>query len=95
MAIRALGLALPAAGPCLAQSPAVSAAGDFSPQRLTELPRSGWPTNGGNLYNQRYSPLTEINADNIDRLGAIWRTRLRGSGVGSQFSASAQPLVAN
>ncbi len=29
---------------------------------LTAPPRTGWPTNGGNLYNQRYSPLNAINA---------------------------------
>jgi glucose dehydrogenase len=29
----------------------------------------GWlPSNGGNLSNQRYAPLTEINRDNVARL---------------------------
>ena len=32
-------------------------AGDFSAAALTAPPTTGWPTNGGNLYNQRYSPL--------------------------------------
>ena len=54
---------------------------------------SGWPTNGGNLSNQRYSPLTEINRDNLARLKGVWRTRLRGSGLGPQYSGEAQPLV--
>ncbi len=27
-----------------------------------------WPTNGGNLYNQRYAPLTQIHRDNVSAL---------------------------
>jgi alcohol dehydrogenase (cytochrome c) len=54
---------------------------------------AGWPTNGGNLSNQRYSPLTEINRGNVARLKGVWRTRLRGSGRGPQYSNEAQPLV--
>jgi quinohemoprotein ethanol dehydrogenase len=84
-----------AAWSCCAQTGPGESAGAFSPQRLTELPRTSWPTNGGNLYNQRFSPLTQIDTGNVGRLGAIWRTRLRGSGVGTQYSASAQPLVAD
>ncbi len=38
---------------------------DFSATALTGLPFRGWPTNGGNLYNQRYSPLKAINRDNV------------------------------
>ena len=34
--------------------------GDFSVARMTAPPTTGWPTNGGNLYNQRYSPLKAI-----------------------------------
>ena len=37
----------------------------FSPARLTALPRDGWITNGGNLFNQRYSPLELLNRDNV------------------------------
>ena len=31
-----------------------SSARDFSAAALTAPPTRGWPTNGGNLYNQRY-----------------------------------------
>jgi alcohol dehydrogenase (cytochrome c) len=65
----------------------------FGPQALTAPPRSGWPTNGGNLYNQRYSPLTHIDRRNVGALKGVWRTHLNGSGVGPQFSGEAQPLV--
>ena len=65
----------------------------FSRTELVPPPMAGWPTNGGNLSNQRYSPLTEINRENVARLKGVWRTRLRGSGLGPQYSGEAQPLV--
>jgi len=66
---------------------------DFSAAALTAPPAAGWPTNGGNLYNQRYSPLKTINRDNVAQLKGVWRTRLRGSGAAPQYSGFAQPLV--
>lgn len=56
-------------------------------------PVDGWPTNGGNLDNQRYSPLTRINRDNVSGLKGVWQRRLEGSGVGNRFSGEAQPIV--
>lgn len=70
-----------------------TAAPAFSRTELVPPPTAGWPTNGGNLSNQRYSPLTEINRDNVARLKGVWRTRLRGSGIGPQYSGEAQPIV--
>lgn len=52
-----------------------------------------WPTNGGNLYNQRYSSLTEINRDNVSGLKGVWQARLGGSGMGPKYSGEAQPIV--
>ena len=66
---------------------------DFSAAKLTEHSKTSWPTNGGNLYNQRYSPLTSINRTNVARLKGVWRSRLRGSGTAPQYSGFAQPLV--
>jgi alcohol dehydrogenase (cytochrome c) len=66
---------------------------DFSAAALTAAPTAGWPTNGGNLYNQRYSPLTRINRSNVAQLKGVWRARLRGSGTGAQYSGFAQPVV--
>jgi len=67
--------------------------GPFSPAALTAAPRDGWRTNGGNLYNQRYSPLTEIDRGNVAQLKGVWRTHLNGSGLGPQYSGEAQPIV--
>src|SRR5262249_38613381 len=66
---------------------------DFSATTLSAPPATGWPTNGGNLYNQRYSPLTAINRSNVAQLKGVWRTRLRGSGTGPQYSGFAQPVI--
>ena len=66
---------------------------DFAAAMLTAAPRTGWPTNGGNLYNQRYSPLTAINRANVAQLKGVWRTRLRGSGAAPQYSGEGQPIV--
>jgi quinohemoprotein ethanol dehydrogenase len=72
---------------------ATRARSDFSIEDLRRLPAAGWITNGGNLYNQRYSPLTAINRDNVGELKGVWRARLNGSGVGPQYSGEAQPIV--
>ena len=64
----------------------------FSKQQLTALPKDGWITNGGNVFNQRYSPLTEINKDTVKNLKAEWRIHLN-SGIGPQYSGQAQPLA--
>jgi len=66
---------------------------DFSAVRLTAPPTTGWPTNGGNLFNQRYSPLKAINRTNVAQLKGVWRARLRGSGTAPQYSGFAQPIV--
>ena len=52
-----------------------------------------WITNGGNLTNQRYSTLKQINTDNANQLKGAWMARLKGSGMGGKYSAEASPLV--
>jgi alcohol dehydrogenase (cytochrome c) len=70
-----------------------SASRDFSAAALTRPTTSRWPTNGGNLFNQRYSPLTTLNRANVAHLKGVWRARLGGSGTPPQYSGFAQPLV--
>jgi alcohol dehydrogenase (cytochrome c) len=77
---------LPASAP-IARSPA------FRARDLMAPPSDGWLTNGGTLANQRYSPLTEINRDNVANLRAEWRASLGGSGMGPRSANQAQPLV--
>ena len=71
----------------------ISPAPAFSGETLRALPSSGWLTNGGNLFNQRFSPLTQINRENGTNLKGVWRARLGGSGVGARYSGEAQPIV--
>src|SRR5690348_654918 len=66
----------------------------FAGSALT-APRNDWPTNGGDWYNRRYSPLSEINRDTVGHLKGVWRARLNGSGFGPQYSAEAQPIFFN
>jgi PQQ-dependent dehydrogenase (methanol/ethanol family) len=73
------------------RAPALAPA--FSAKELTASPTDSWITNGGNVYNQRFSPLTRINRDNVAQLKPQWRTHLNGSGTESKYSGQAQPLV--
>lgn len=62
-----------------AQEGRISEAPAFDGETLTALPAQNWITNGGNTLNQRHSPLTQINRDNVSELKALWRTSM-GSG---------------
>jgi len=65
----------------------------FSAADLAALPATNWLTNGGDLYNRRYSTLTRINRANVAQLKGVWRARLGGSGIGPQYSGEAEPIV--
>jgi quinohemoprotein ethanol dehydrogenase len=65
----------------------------FRGRALVAPPTAGWPTNGGNWYNQRFSPLAQIDRSTVAGLQGVWRTRLRGSGVDTKYSGEAQPIV--
>src|SRR5499427_5438188 len=75
---------------------APSRAGDREIDRLLQSPvAKDWVTNGGNLTNQRYSTLKQLDTTNVKQLKGAWKTRLEGSGLGSKYSAEATPLVKN
>jgi quinohemoprotein ethanol dehydrogenase len=65
----------------------------FDSVALTTPPGRDWATNGGDIYNRRFSTLAAIDRSNIESLKGVWRTRLDGSGSGPRFSGEAQPLV--
>jgi alcohol dehydrogenase (cytochrome c) len=83
-----------AAGVALAQEqrPPIAAPA-FAGRDLAALPTTGWLTNGGDVFNRRYSPLTQINRGNVAQLTSVWRTHLNGSGMGVRYSGEAQPIV--
>ena len=73
---------------------APSRAGDPEIDRQLQSPvAKDWVTSGGNLTNQRYSTLKQINTTNVKQLNGAWRTRLSRSGYGNKYSAEATPLV--
>ena len=65
----------------------------FSSEELSALPTVGWLKNGGNLFNQNYSPLKTINRETVAGLKGVWRTHLDGSGTKAKYSGEAQPVV--
>jgi alcohol dehydrogenase (cytochrome c) len=102
--LAAIGITGLGATPLLAQTASGQAGGRaaaaaikpspaFPAPQLLAPPTNGWLTNGGNLDNQRYSPLSAINRDNVKELKGVWRTHLNGSGIGAQYSGQGQPLV--
>jgi len=55
----------------------VTAAGDFDPASLNdEVDGANWLAHGRTHSERRFSPLNQINADNIDRLGLAWSVEL-------------------
>ena len=56
-------------------------------------PSDGWLKSGGNFFNQNYSPLTQINRQNVAQLRGVWRAHLDGSAMGAKYSGEAQPVV--
>src|ERR1700741_1808453 len=84
--LMALGLLVAGAAPVKAADPEID--------RLLQAPvGKDWVTNGGNLTNQRYSTLKQIDTTNIKQLKGAWMTRLKGSGLGGKYSLEADPLV--
>ena len=77
--------------PLHAAEPAIAAAPAFKARDLVAPPRGNWVTNGGNTFNQRYSPLTQLNRDTVKDLKALWRTSM-GSGANPNNSGQAQIL---
>jgi quinohemoprotein ethanol dehydrogenase len=74
----------------------VAPAGAADPEidRLLRSPvGKDWVTNGGNLTNQRYSTLKQIDTSNVKQLKGAWMTRLKSSGLGGKYSFEASPLV--
>ncbi|HZF32017.1 MAG TPA: PQQ-binding-like beta-propeller repeat protein, partial [Gammaproteobacteria bacterium] len=94
LALLAAALYAFAQPPAAAQRTSTPRAAASSPASVAP-PKDGWPTNGGNWLNQRYSPLAAISRSNVAQLKGVWRARLDGSGVGAQYSGEGQPIVAD
>ena len=51
------------------------------------------PKSGGDLSNQNYSQLAQIDRRNVGNLKGVWRVRLDESGANAKYSGEAQPVV--
>lgn len=58
---------------------------------LLAPPTDSWYTNGGSIFNQRYSPLEEIDSENVDQLRGEWQIDLE-SAEAIKYSAETQPI---
>jgi glucose dehydrogenase len=78
--LMALGLLFPGTVPARGADPEID--------RLLQSPVGGdWITNGGNMTNQRYSTLKQIDTGNVKQLKGAWMTRLKGRRAIGQLSA--------
>jgi glucose dehydrogenase len=66
-----------------------------SPRRSASAARADveWPYYAGNLSSQRYSPLDQINRDNVGKLEIAWRFQTGNYGPKPEARNEATPLV--
>src|SRR4051812_18185833 len=74
-------------------SDSITASPAFSMDELAADPKENWPTNGGSTFNQRYSPLDQIDTGNISQVKGVWLTHLDKSATAAKYSAETQPVV--
>jgi quinoprotein glucose dehydrogenase len=61
-------------------------------QSGTDVSVGDWPDYGGNMGAQRYSPLDQINAENVGDLEVAWRFNTENIGPSPEFNATFTPL---
>jgi glucose dehydrogenase len=61
-------------------------------QTGTDVSAGDWPEYGGNMGAQRYSPLDQINADNVGSLEIAWRFSTANFGPTPESNATQTPL---
>jgi quinoprotein glucose dehydrogenase len=68
-----------------------------SPSQAQNAPAADWPMYNRDLASTRFSPLKEINKDNVSKLSEAWSYAMRPGGVGpaSATYAEVTPIVVN
>ena len=61
-------------------------------QTGTSIYEGDWPVYHGNEFSQRYSPLDQINADNVGSLQIVWRFSTESFGPDTDFTNPSTPL---
>ncbi|HVV89086.1 MAG TPA: PQQ-binding-like beta-propeller repeat protein [Solirubrobacterales bacterium] len=64
----------------------------FTSDELNEEAGDNWITNGGNLTNDRFSTLDEINTENVSELKGDYVTKIGKEASAAKFSAEGQAL---
>jgi alcohol dehydrogenase (cytochrome c) len=70
----------------------ITSAPEFSADELNEEAGDNWVTNGGNLTNDRFSALDEINTENVKELKGDWVSKIGKEATAAKFSAEGQAL---
>ena len=70
----------------------IAAAPEFTSDELNEEAGANWITNGGNVTNDRFSSLDEINTENVKELKGDWLAKIGEEATAAKFSAEGQAL---
>jgi quinohemoprotein ethanol dehydrogenase len=71
----------------------ITSAPAWTPAEQALTPERDWINVGGNIQQQHYSALKEINAGNVASLKEAWHIHLDGSGQLAKYNNEATPLV--
>ncbi len=63
--------------------------------RLRAQPADSWPTYNGDYSGRRFSPLANLNTDNVRHLSLAWASRVTNGAPGHGVRISATPLMVN
>src|SRR6266480_3062500 len=87
---------------CLAALPIVVCGQGLNSATLLKQPTDAWPTYNGDYSGRRFSPLTQINASNVQTLSLAWAARFTAGGgrggagsAGGAISIKSTPLMVN
>jgi len=64
-------------------------------QSSAGTPNVEWRSYAGDLRHQHYSPLSQINADNFNKLEVAWRFKTDSLGTRPEYKLEGTPLVVN
>jgi quinohemoprotein ethanol dehydrogenase len=73
----------------------ITSAPAWTPAEQALTPMRDWINVGGNIQQQHYSGLNQINGGNVGSLKEAWHVHLDGSGLLSKYNNEATPLVYN
>jgi quinohemoprotein ethanol dehydrogenase len=71
----------------------ITSAPAWTPAEQALTPERDWINVGGNIQQQHYSALSQINAGNVAALKEAWHIHLDGSGTLAKYNNEATPLV--